>query len=340
MKIRSRGITACATIIFPIALSGCLAPQDNISLADSSSGQWISPLEEVMRPLRDPEEVRRVLMAQHSWEQEFIAACMLEAGFSYIPDPGALFLAGGTADNEAEFLPDDRVWVNQYGYGEVSGHTSFTTIWEQRFGPNDEIVASLSDSERLTYDVALHGPIEYRFPPGIVELYGSELLTALENQGCAGRARASTQVNSPLSIMDSEEFRPLQEAIWQFYETVQDNPEAAIIDTDWVFCMSDAGHPSFARQRDPQNQIAEEWRNLSFRMHSSGNNPAILYEMQELKRLEIELALADLDCREAVSYWERINAVRYREEIRFIEDHQAAFNALQDALEQRGVPQS
>jgi len=202
--------------------------------------------------------------------------------------------------------------------------------------PNEAIFQSLTESEQVAYDLALNGPHEYRFPSGIIDLSPTEMLEAWENQGCAGQARAAVEVRDPTQLLNSPEFQPLSNAIREFETSLFDNSNVlfAEIEAEWSRCMTDAGYPGFSTQIEPQNYIVEQ--SFSIVPRPGTENPN-LAELEALREREIELAVADLNCRQEVNYWDRINAIRESESLRFIEDHKLDFEAIRDAMEQRGL---
>jgi len=256
-------------------------------------------------------------------EQESIAACMREAGFEYIINLDAVTRWQGTG----QIGIDDRDFVSQYGYGIVSGHNFDRIVnLERPVDPNDELVATFTEAEREAWYLALNGPLEYRFGWGVIDLNPTEWREARAKQGCAGKAAVLAENSDPRELLNTDEFLPLNEAILQFRATVFDNPLLAVIDAEWAFCMADAGHPGFEQQFEAQRSITQEWNSTDF------DNQLAARGLQER---EIELALADLNCRESTNYRERVNAITDAAETQFISDNQAAFNALRNAIEQR-----
>jgi len=153
---------------------------------------------------------------------------------------------------------------------------------------------------------------------------------------CEGRAIIETEGADPLQLMESEEFAPLQEAVTNLQFEMSASPEMAAINNDWLYCMADTGYPGLERQRDGFGRIMNLNIDLRANLWERGIDPDTATESRELQQKEIELALADLQCRETTDYWGRVNALRDTMENQFIEDNKAAFIALRDAMEQRG----
>jgi hypothetical protein len=65
-----------------------------------------------------------------------------------------------------------------------------------------------------------------------------------------------------------------------------------------------------------------------------GQTPDTDPKLKELKDQEIDMALADLDCREEVDYTLRVAEVTTKLEERFVKDHREEFDALEAAVAQ------
>ena len=292
------------------------------------------------------EEMQRRLDEEHARQEEIRAQCMTGKGFEYIPNPH-----GGTTftSDDGMFRPDDRDWVMQWGYGAVN--SPFQARWaaeeeaRQEAGielPTDPNVAlwdAMSETEMQAWSEALWGP-PFDFPEdGIMTPEMTEEWNA--NSGCAGLARAEIDAGSGWTITQRDEFQPLMEAMNGIWVRVESDPEFAAINREWSSCMADAGHPGFDRPADAQNSIFEAsnelWGNLgddwdwSQGSPNSSNHPGFA----ALAEHEVELALADLDCRESVNLRDRQDAIQFAAEEQFINDHRAALDALLAAVEQR-----
>jgi len=326
------------TVLVTLGLTGCSLVAPPVDEGVHSDSEWISPLTEIMAPvwavsLEEREQNRERRMRQ---EQEYIALCMLQSGFEYIPDLDSVIWLGGEPGYENH--PDDVDWVSQYGYGVMAGRTSIFTVVDMaaRSDPNAVIVARLSESEQIAYDIALNGPVEYRFGIGeVIDIGSAEWREVRQLQGCVGRAEVAAEATDPLRLMNSDEFRPLQQRISEFQIAFNDSSELAAIDSDWANCMADSGYPGLTQQRDAQNMIENERFRLLSRPNSIGISSSAP-EVIELREREIEVALADLHCREITSYSDRVNALQFAWETQFIADNRIEFDALQDAIEQRG----
>lgn len=126
--------------------------------------------------------------------------------------------------------------------------------------------------------------------------------------GCAGQVNylmeQETQANS---LFQSDEFRPLFDAIDQFYADLMASPEFVALDSEWSYCMADAGHPNLIR---PESVPPQEVANTD----------------QEH---------ADRNCQIATDYENRVRDIVFNAEHQFIADHRTELEAFRAAAEQR-----
>ena len=131
--------------------------------------------------------------------------------------------------------------------------------------------------------------------------------------------------------MNSDEHKPIMDALNAFYESSMAAPEYVELDQSWSECMADAGHPGYATQMEAQNSFVEELNSYyENQTEWVENDPAL----DELAEKEVELALVDLDCRVELDYTEKRHAISVVLEEQFIEDHKAELDALKAAAEQ------
>jgi len=270
------------------------------------------------------EEQQRQHDATNMRREELIAQCMLEAGFEYIPKPPENNAVTLIAIGEHEFLPDDRDWVSQFGYGLVNAPWNRSPVNVNQTSvsdPNTEIVQSLSQIELVAYQAALWGTVrsESTSHSGI-----------RETSGCFGWAQSEIQASDPMILMESEEFAPLFEAISELYASINLNPEFIQLNYEWVVCMADEGHPGFERQSDAQKMAAAQ--TLETGIPIDPTSPI----RQTMADQEVELALADLGCREQTRFRDRLDVITTAAETQFVNDHRAELEALRSAGEQIG----
>lgn len=274
------------------------------------------------------EEMNDHFLAQQQEIEEHVAECMADEGFEYIPVDQSQY--GGVSFGSDEWDPDSREWVEEYGYGAVNfpGRDEQPDPDEQPVDPNQEYVASLSESEMAAYYETLYGPQPTE--DELDEEGGYEYDP--DNAGCYGSAQQEVTGEDPYS---SEEFKPIMDAINEFYTDVQNDPALSDLNAAWSSCMADAGYSGFTTQQDAQNSIYDEINAYYEGQTEHVEDDPALAEIQER---EIDLALADLECRESTDYRQQSLRLQFELEEQFVQEHKAELEALKAALqEQAGV---
>jgi len=338
-------LAACTTTPAEPGITGSDGSASSNATAEPASS--VSPLDEFMggSAWNNQEDFQRAVNEFNVRREELIAQCMNEAGFEYRPDVNS-----GSWSISTPLLDDvnsnDREWITQYGFGIISGQASFSggSIWDTRDDdPNAEIVESLSESERAAYQIALRGP-EDAFPTEQGFDWNEFMSTS---QGCWGRAVVQAQSENALFLRQADEFTPLFEALEEVYVALREDPDFVAAESDWSNCMADAGHPGFGSPISASNSMWEPLFDLQFEMELSmpqvrdavntGSIPLPEgFDAAQMRNNEIELALADLDCRASTNYSARVDAVQHALEAQFVTDHRAALEAYRDAEAQRG----
>jgi len=294
---------------------------------EQSESYGESPLAEFLNPVfgtgLDPEEQTRRNVSLNIEGHELIAQCMRDAGFEYSPNLSTLRVA------QPDRRPNDRDWVEQYGYGFVNSPAAPPVAQPKDSWDVGKHIASLGESERKAYILALWGQAYFSQEDDPPEQSG----LTWEDEGCSGKARHEVEIIRSTDITASEEFMPLFEAIAELDSDPWYLDRLNGINLEWSLCMENAGH---ADQTSPDNatqQIATEWSAITSLPEDDANRAALL---TDLGQREIALAVADLECRETSSTLERQQALRFELESRFVADNRTALEALRAAVEQRG----
>lgn len=306
-----------------LTLSACSAPNAQPP-ADEQS-----PLSAYLAAIygggMDEEQQQQRFIEDDKKRQDIVAQCMTEQGFDYQPviPTSAVPLSSG-----AEWKPDDREWVAQWGYGISHFPGADDPAAQDAFvDPNTDYVASLSESEQSAYYEALYGVT----PDDSQLTAGEPLEYDWTTAGCTGRAGHEVSGDDPLQ---GEEFQPLMEALQAFWTDTAGYPGMSEINADWAACMDAAGHPGFTAQADASASISEA-SNAAW----TGPDGATVSTVDEatlaqLSKTEIETALADLDCRTEVDYAARMRSAQGEAEKTFIDDHRAELDAAKAAAAQ------
>ncbi|WP_459643842.1 hypothetical protein [Kineococcus sp. NUM-3379] len=266
------------------------------------------------------EEEREKQLAERVERSEgIVAQCMKEQGFEYTPNTTAT--EGG--DSSEAWDLDSRKWVSQYGYGVVEqpGQAEAETGSAAEEDPNAAYVASLPESEQAAYREALAGPEPTEEEQAALESGEGEW--NWEDAGCSGKAAHESMGEFPL---ESDEYEGLNDAITKFFEDQATWPELAELDASWSTCMAEAGHPGFTAQQDAQMSVWNEQGELQGADGPDGEpDPAAL---EALGKKEVELALADLDCRQRTDYKSKFEDVSFEKQQQFVDDHRTELEAL------------
>lgn len=331
-SIRAARLAVPAAAAALLLLAGCAG-------ADGGGGRSYedSPLSQYMSAAwggddRSPEEMQSEFDDQNRQIEEFVADCMAEEGFDYVPvlDNGSVVYSSD--DDENAWDPDSRDWVAQYGYGFVNypgRDDQPVDTGEEWTDPNQEYVESLSESEQTAYFEALHGPTLSEEEYAEQEESG-EFEYDWTTAGCYGAASNEIYGEDPSS---ADEHQPLLDAMSALYEEAQAHPDMVELDAAWSSCMADAGHSGFSTQQDAQNSIMDEQNAFYENQEPSEDGEWVEPDFTELGELEIEVALADFDCRDEVGYSDQQLDVQFELEERFIEEHKAELDAYLASIE-------
>ncbi|MFV0375072.1 hypothetical protein [Microbacterium sp.] len=234
--------------------------------------------------------------------EEAIVTCMADHGFRYIPEWPVPKSAGDG------WRPDVRAWVAQHGYGLFASPYGPP---EAEFLPNAEYVDSLPSAQQDAYYEALVGAPD----------------------GCRDVAYRDHPV-ATADLDDTEgEFGPLLIALEDFFYALPEAPEFDELNREWSQCMATVGHPGFTRQvdaraamRDKIYPVLEEGQALP-----DPETP----EGEALASEEIDLALADFDCREQTDYLPEAERIGAGLEQEFVEEHRAALEEYGSVVERQ-----
>ncbi|MGC4153563.1 MAG: hypothetical protein QM628_10820 [Propionicimonas sp.] len=333
-------LIAAATLVLTGCGGGDGGGDGKLDYEDSPLSKYLAALYSGgLSPDATPEEQQQYWNEQQRKIEELVATCMTDQGFEYVPNnPFTGETPIPVEDGEEKWRPDDRDWVEKYGYGAVNNP------WQEEgdapqpmpvptapADPNQEYVESLTEAEQQAYYEALYGkPIEPQ--PG-----EDDVQYDWRNQGCYGYAQHEVQGDNPWEL---EENKSIIAAIEQFYQTVQNNPEFAKLDADWSACMTDAGFGGFAKQMDAQDSIYQlinkYWENAPQGDGEGDPNFGTMKdpEFAKIAEQEVPLALADLACREKTDYRQQQLRIQFAAEEQFIADHSEELDAMKARAEQ------
>jgi hypothetical protein len=306
-----RGLVAVALL----ALTGC---SGTVEPAEAAT---VGPIEELFNSiygdwseedLRD--EMQRI--------EGFIADCMQEAGYEYIPV--------GYSPTDPSDAPDaaygTREFAEKYGYGATT-RPWVTNGPDPAFtDPNLDYVDSLSPAEQDAYWTALYGELDYE----------GDTNGGWERGGC--QSWAEHQVTSDQNAFEDERFVALQLELEEMWLAAMEDERLSQLERRWSACMADAGFPGLAGVEEAANTIYEEvnaiweraWATLPDSPTVADYDRAERTAQQELSILterEIEMAMADLTCRDEVRYLRTQQEISAEHQQRFYDAHRTELEA-------------
>lgn len=325
-----------------LALTGCGgdAGGGELSWEDSPLQKYFSEVfTDGLAPDATDEERQRFYAEQQRKMEELVAQCMTEQGFEYVPYTPPVENPVPVEDTENMWRPDDKDWVEKYGYGAANNP------WQERApepepmpepgqefqDPNQEYVESLTESERDAYYEALHGKQQEPEPGEDFVEYD------WEKAGCYGRANHEVNGDNP---WDDPANKPIIEAMERFWQNMYNDPAFAALDGEWAACMTENGFGGFSKQADAQDSIYQQlnkyWENAP---QGEGEQDPTFGTMKDpayaaIAEQEIPLALADLTCREKTDYRQQQLKIQFAAEEQFIADNKEELDAMKARVEQ------
>ena len=314
-----------------LALAACSSGDTGATSASSGTPEptpgptlaYRGPLTEYLAPVEDAltgEEATRVMNAE--W-QEGIATCMADAGFEYIP-----YIAPETIHY---YVSDygTRDWVARRGYdlsgGMMEGpereawirSTEANDARPLSVDPNKAIYDQLSEGTQAAYDLALHGP---PYVEGQEERDEDTPWSLAD--GCS--IWASFVQHADRDAARFADYDDLMQRMWAAtWRDLDAHPRMVELTTAWAHCMADAGHV----YTSPTNA----WESVYEVMQGTpGPNGDPYTTSDEVKALEISVALADFDCKEAVRWDDERESVIDEVEAQFLEDNKAEIDEYID----------
>lgn len=339
--VRSTRTAALVGVVLVLAVAGCGSPaptpgETAESAAAAGDDLPRGALDEFWDGVRAG-EVETDAVTQHTQLQEAIAACMTELGFEYTPvDYEALVDVTTAADLGLAF--GTREYAAEFGYGistDAMGYYAMTA--ETADDPNVAYVRTLSEAGQAEYTTALYGR-----PVPVDEMPDAE-----GSGGCEDRAvdavlagPAATDAFDPMALWEDES---------AMRQAARDDERVAAERAEWVDCMADAGYPDMVDPGDgiltgtPVEQLQAEFSDLliaaqaelpvaaTAKESSAQASKAALLVKEELAPKEIDMAVADVDCRESSGYTAVLAEVEAEYEAEYFAAHRAEYEAYADA---------
>ncbi|MFT3944932.1 MAG: hypothetical protein QM705_14070 [Ancrocorticia sp.] len=317
-----------ACMIGALALTGCSGSEDK---GKDSSEENYGPLGDYLMAMDMGQELTQEDYDQQDIKrEELIAECMAKEGFEYKPDTNN----GGTVVNSDDY--DGPEWgslefAQQYGYG------FFNSPWQENAGepqeyvdPNQDYIDGLSESEQQAYYETLHGPQPTEEEMKAMEENPEEGGYEYDwsKAGCYGAAQHEVDTETGGNPWEDPEFKDLFDAMNAFYMEAELDPEIQALDKEWASCMADAGYPDVTSKNRAFEVMMDEQNEL----YSGGEDGEYVEpdqkKLDEVKKKEIDMAVADWKCGDAMDYQDKYEKIDFRNQQKFLDDHKDQLDAL------------
>jgi hypothetical protein len=258
--------------------------------------------------------------------EKLVTACMTAEGFEYTP----VDQSPDTSVPGYEQGWGTESWVAEHGYGAFPTPEETRQIDAQVVAedPNLEYVASLSLSEQEAYYQALDSPLPDRDALAAKSEGGETPAYDWTTAGCRGEAQHAVSGVDPTQ---SERFVPLVAAMNALEQEQQSDPAMLPIDAEWSECMADAGYDGMATKQSAPDAVFAQ----SSAYWDSGATDEPADDLRaEWRDFEIDVALVDFRCGEAVGYAAKARAVQAARETQFIADNKLELDAMLAEIEQ------
>mgnify|MGYP000087090868 FL=1 len=315
-----------ACMIGALALTGCSSNGDD-KAKDNSSEESYGPLNDYFMAMDMGQDWTQEDYDQQDLKrEELIAQCMAKEGFEYTPDTNN----GGTvvsSDDQEGPEWGSLEFAQQYGYGFSTYPGQEDMDAQQEYvDPNQDYVEALSASEQQAYYETLHGPRPTE--EEMKDMEDGSYEYDWSTSGCYGAAQHEVETESGSNAWEDPEFTDLFEALNALYEDTEKDPEIQALDQEWASCMADAGYPDVSSK----NRAFEVIMNEQNELYSGGEDGEYVEpdqaKLDELKKKEIDMAVADWKCADAMDYQEKYQEIDFRVQQKFVDDHKDQLDAL------------
>lgn len=281
--------------------------------------------------------------ARHRLQEEIVASCMAEQGFTYIPNLNVTITATVTEGP----LRGTREFAELFGFGismsgpdsEVPGTVSVGTI--AGLDPNQATRDAMSDAERAAWDEALFG--------NWLELAQQGQDFDWTAQGCHGLVNLALfpTVNIP------DEFSALRDEVDRFSASVDVHPDMFSLNAEWMACLAGFGYSGWPSSQQLVDWLWQEWWLINdLRTADQDARVAVLLEwnweaapdgppgwstdeqgegfweetdldvasaVATFREREMALALADFQCRESLDFDARALTINHQHQQEFVD---------------------
>lgn len=283
---------------------------------------------------------------RNRWDeiQAFQAECMKNRGFTYYPEPWAPVGddRGFFADGDQlvlPHLPGDREEAARIGYGLLPPEELL--LWDSDEAQRNALYReSLSRTAQIQYDLALKG--DPNTPSESESVKSCGLLSIEKNPSPEFDLGAKGLFRTHYSAL----ILAMHELV---YEEVMEDPRTLFLNATWGACMEDRGFSLISGFYWNEHNISP-WaaQTLALRTRADGSLGDTWYNYQydEITpaeersllgtEIEVQIALADYDCRQESGYMERYLAIQIELESEFVEQHHTQLDEMMAFAEEHG----
>lgn len=317
-----------------IALTGCSA--GGKSQPEPEEG----PLSKYMSALWSDDEMSQEKLDKETLKtEELVAECMTKEGFEYKPNTNNGGMVYSTEDEENSGPAwGSEEFAKEYGFGIVDypgmSEAPGPGTEEEYVDPNQDYLASLSESEQNAFYEVLYGPGPTEEEMAAMEEGDGSYTSDWTREGCYGAARHEIQQDTPggMAAYEDPEFADLFESMNEVWNTAYDeeglNAEMAQLNRDWADCMAEAGHPDLKSPMSAQNELSDEYYNSGSGGETEEYKEPSKKEKDAFKKREIDMAVADWKCRDGLKYDDTQQEIAFAAEQKFVDENKAALDAL------------
>jgi len=299
-----RGAASLAVVGLVTACAGIPSAQT------SPNPETTSPIDALLAQYVAADEITAYRDGRGDESEELVAQCMRQAGFDYfLPEPEPEAPLTGISDS----IPEDRLeWAQLYGYGQhVPLPPELSISLEPPPDPNLEHQATLSPEALAGYTDALWGPDPYWQGSGGAEIDWT-------TQGCTGVGELWKLEHD---VYSTPSWTWVQDARNTSEDRALHDARVTEAVLALVTCMAQAGFPEVTSVWDEGNGFDFVQQQYAELMAASGK--ARVRDLDELGRLEIDVAVAEEVCARETGVRDVRAAVLAEYEQAFIESHRA-----------------
>lgn len=326
-------------IIAVMVLAGGLALTGCSKDTEKNEEEPVGPLDKYLQALWGNEEFDEEKYKKEEAErQEFIAKCMSEQGWEYIPVPyqdGGVVI-GDDGDGDEGPAYGTLEFAQKYGYGAVNWPGQDETEEpeapmpeEEYVDPNQDYVMSLTEKEQSAYYEALYGkwdefqeldpdgnPIEPSYDPS--------------QMGCYGKSEAEINGDQVWNDPDYEEL--MNSMSEDLYPTSENNDEMRTLESEWATCMTGKGYAFSTRQEAQQyiwDKVSAPYDNHDWEAQPDGPDEAAVNAAREaVQEEEIKQAVDDFTCADDIKYDDKMQEIYFANQQKFVDEHKTQLEAL------------